>query len=207
MSLGDRLHDREPETRSGLTAARTCARETLESVGKEVVGEAVPVVSHVQRDPVVGLQARLELHVSRPVPKRIVDEVPECLLEPQAVAGHAGPRGRARPDLAARFRSPPFEARLQGGEERRDLDLLGAKPELTAVRAREEEEVLRKLRQALCLLRGRPDRLPELGGRLAVPERELELRTKQGKRGAKLVGCICDEAPLALERRLQPGEQ
>src|SRR5439155_21871733 len=81
MRLGDRPHDREAETRAAAAPRLVRAGEPLERPAQERIRKSRPVVSdgHLDR-PVDG--RRLEPHLAVAVPERVVDEVPERLLEP-----------------------------------------------------------------------------------------------------------------------------
>src|SRR6476661_1659785 len=53
MRLRDQGDDREPEPAAARTSRLVCAAEALECAIEEAVGEAGPVVGHVQLDDVV----------------------------------------------------------------------------------------------------------------------------------------------------------
>jgi hypothetical protein len=85
VSLGDGVHDREPEARPASAPAPIRPREALERVTEELGRKAGALVRDVELDHPVRLQRR-QPHVTLAVPERIVDQVAERLLEPDAVA-------------------------------------------------------------------------------------------------------------------------
>src|SRR5262249_32602800 len=161
--------------------------EALERDRDELGREAAALVPHVHRDPRSALRDAIEPNRSGTVPERVVDEVPERLLEANPIAAHLDSRGSRRLDLPPCFGHAPFEAGDDRCEQRRDLDPLSAKLQLALVRARDQEEILGQLNESLCFLRRGADRVPELLGGLAVLQSELELGAEQGQRSPELV--------------------
>src|SRR5262249_30342462 len=85
MGFGDRLHDREAETRSLPAPAGVGAREALERLPEKAGRETFTLVAHVQLDAPVAA-CRGKVYRSPSVAERVVDQVRERLLEPQPVA-------------------------------------------------------------------------------------------------------------------------
>ena len=91
----DRPDDREPEPRAATSPRRVRAREAIERALEEAGREAGAAVADVELDRAVG-GGRGELDPTASVPKGVVDQVPERLLEAEAVAPEpqvAGLRG------------------------------------------------------------------------------------------------------------------
>jgi hypothetical protein len=81
VSFRDQAHDRETEAGTGTVAARVRQREALEGAAEEGRWEARSLVLDVELDGAVhGLSA--DDDAAAPVAERVVDEVPERLLEP-----------------------------------------------------------------------------------------------------------------------------
>ena len=139
------------------------------------------------------------------MPERVVDEVPERLLEAQLIAGEAADDRMHHPEpatgLGAATLEPPRDRRWRLNLERR---LVEGKPPLVA--RGEDEEILGEPHQAVGLLRRGVQRRLELLGRPRPPERELELRSEQRERGAELVTRIGDEPALATKPRIESRE-
>src|SRR5262249_44582564 len=71
---------------------------------------------------------------------------------------------------------------------------------------RDQQEILRELRQSVDLLRRPADGLAELVLGLTVAERQFELGPQERKRRPQLVSCVGDEVALALEGGFEPTE-
>ena len=74
------------------------------------------------------------------------------------------------------------------------------------IRARDQQQGLRELRESVDLLGRPPQRVSQLALALTVPQGKLELGAQQCERRAQLVARIRDEGALAQERRLEAGE-
>ena len=144
---------------------------------------------------------RGELDPTASVPKGVVDQVPERLLEPEAIGLHteavSGPPEHVR---------PPVEAADDAREELVDVDVLDAERDPASVAARDQEQVLGELREALRLARRRGHRGPQFGDRARLARGQLELGAEQRERRPQLVARVGDELPLTLEGRLEPVE-
>ena len=92
------------------------------------------------------------------------------------------------------------EAHGEAFEHVEHVHRLGVDPERAAVEAREQQQVLRELREPVHFAGGRAQRSLELVLPARPVERELDLRAQQRERCAQLVARVCDEASLVLER-------
>ena len=78
--------------------------------------------------------------------ERVVDEVAQCLLEPQPVAAHGQSGLRLARERPCRLVGPPLEARHDGVEQRPRVDALDPQRQPAAVVASDQEQVVRELR-------------------------------------------------------------
>src|SRR3954451_14682174 len=110
VGLGDGLHDREPEAGSLGGSGGVGAPEALERMRQELGREPAALVADVDLDsPVLG--SRPNAHRPLPMAQRVLDEVPECLLDAHAVALDCGLRGVVepqRPSVALRAVAQPL---------------------------------------------------------------------------------------------------
>ena len=169
--------------------------------GRNAAGKPAPSSATLRTTPAVVLSGH-EAHSPRAVPKRVVDEIAECLFQPQPVAGDRETGGRVDLDLAARGGEPPCDR----FEQLAGADRLPAQPKLSLVRTREDEQILGKPYEPVGLLGRRGERGVLLLGAARPAERELELRLQQRERSPELVACLGDEAALALEPGFEPCE-
>jgi hypothetical protein len=146
-----------------------------------------------------------ELDISLAVCERVVDEVSECLLDPERIDVEAQ-LARLGPKLASERASARGEARRDVREELVDIDFLAADRQRPLVGARDQEQVLGEPNETVRLLRRGAERVLELLSRAGAPERELELRLQQSERRAQLVARIRHEPPLVLDRGVEPRE-
>ena len=127
----------------------------------------------------------------------VVHQVAERLLEPCAV-GVDAQRGHG---FCVDAKAPGH-----GRKEVGHLDVLGAQGQLSVVRPRDHEQILGQPDQAVGLLPRRLKRGPELLGRAATPQRQVDLGPENRERGAQLVARVGHEGALPRERRLEPVE-
>ena len=208
MGLGDHPHDRQAEPGAGAFPAGLRAGEPLERVLEKGGRKAAPSSSTWSSHGPSTVAAR-RLHAARAVAERVVDEVPERLLEPEAVAvDAAAPVAALVGERASRSPRPAIgtgcatEARSSSASS---VSTLERQP--PALGAGDQQEVLGELGQAVDLLRSTsasPRGAPRASS--AVPQRELELRAEQRERRSQLVAGIGDEVALALEGVLEPLE-
>jgi hypothetical protein len=160
----------------------------------------------VQLDDAVDLPG-LQPHAAVAVTQRVVDEVPERLLEADPVAqdAHAG-AGRDRLHRPAGLLRAPLEAAGDGGEQLGSGQRLHPQRQPPAVGAGDQQQVVGEPGEPVDLLRGPADRLAELVLRLRVAQRQLELRAQQRERRTQLVARVGDEVALAAEGGLQAAE-
>ena len=85
-------------------------------------------------------------------------------------------------------------------------DALGSERELPLIRAGDQQQIPRELDEPVGLGAGLAQSFAQLRLALGVVEREVELGAKQRERRPQLVPGLGDEAALALERSLEPGE-
>ncbi len=133
--------------------------------------------------------------------------VAERLLEAQAVGGRArAPSARRRRSRARARSARRGEAlgRRPSSSSRRRERARGATGRPPCVGAGEHQQVLGELRQPVGLLGGGAQRRSSSSRRALAAERQLELGPQDRQRRAQLVARVGDEAPLALERRLEP---
>ena len=150
---------------------------------------------------------RLESHQARAVAERVVDEVPERLLEAESVAVESHARRVDDLDRSAfRRRRARRTAAQRVVEQLVGRDWLPSQRHPTAVELREDEQVVGEAPQAVDLLGCRAQRLLELLGRARATQGELELGLEQRQGRAELVARVGREAPLALEPVLEPVE-
>ena len=169
--------------------------------GRNAGGKACSLVRNADGDAVVVLPGR-QADRPRAVPKRVVDEIAQRLLQPQPVAGDDEARRRVDLDCPAGDR----ESSRDRVEQLTDLERLLPQPQLTFVRARQDEQVLREPHETLGLLGCRGERGVKLLGTAGPAERDLELGLQQRERRPELVARIGNEAALALEPGFEPCE-
>ena len=154
------------------------------------------------RDPehdAVAVALRAHPHGPLPVPERVVDEVAERLLEPQAVGVDDETvlgLDLQPPSLRRRDRREPRRDRV---EERACRDRLARQRQLAAAGRREHEQVVREPHEPVGVGRGRGERRAQLLGLARPPQRDLELGPEQRERRPQLVARVRDEAALALD--------
>ncbi len=122
---------------------------------------------------------------------------------PATATAPSASSSKSRPSSAAR--APKRSTTASNIAPTRDP--LGGEDQIALLRARDDEQVLGELNQAVDLGRRRRDRRPQLALVARVALGDLELGLVRGERGAQLVAGVVDEAALALERRLEPGER
>lgn len=164
VRAGDCLHDREPKTDPATSRTR-CVRSTeaLERVREELGREAVTLVADGEHEHAVR-GARLESYCSFAVAEGVVDEVSECLLQPQAVSGDDLLLRRGyieRPSRRARTRVVSARDRV---EQPAHVVPLDPQEKPAVIGAREHEEILSESNKPLDLLAGRVKRSFELLG-------------------------------------------
>src|SRR5205823_14857386 len=91
-------------------------------------------------------------------------------------------------------------------EQLLDGERLAAKGKPALIEARKQEEVFGEPAQTLGLLGRRVQRPFELFRRARMAKRQLELGPQEGERCPQLVARVVEEAPLVLERGLEPRE-
>src|SRR5205807_5440300 len=127
----------------------------------------------------------------------------ERLLEPQAIPAELDSGRRLAPQRAPGLLGAPLEAQRDRGEQLSGVERLDPERDPAALRAGDQQQIVREPRQPLDLLRRALQRLAQLGDRVAVAEGELELRPQERERRAQLVPGVRDELALALERVLE----
>ena len=172
--------------------------------GEEVRREAGALVAHAELER-ADLAARLEPDGARAVAERVVDEVAERLLEPQPVAGELEPPAR-RPRAGARPRPRARRTGARPSRAARAPRPLRVSRSSPSSDAREHEQVVGEQREPVGLLGRGARRGPQLVGATRPPQRQLELGLQQRERRPQLVARLGDEAALALEPGLEPGE-
>src|SRR5207244_43775 len=164
--------------------------------------ESAALVLDLELDPPVD-PGRPQRNAASAVAKRVVDEIAERLLEPQAVAANAQARRRLACQRSRGLVGSPLESGHDGREQLVGLEALHAKRKPPALVACDQEKVVGELRQPVHLFHRSPERLPELVCRLTVAQTELELGPEQGQRRAQLVARVRDEVALPLQAALQ----
>ena len=152
VGLGDRLTIASPRPAPPRPAGGVGSGEPLEGPVEEVVREAAAVVADVKLDGFAVHGGRFEPDLVAAVAKRVVDEVAERLLQPMPVAAHR--RALRRPRARRAFR-PPRRAIRRGWRRTRGarrVDGLEPERQATAIGARDQQQVLGELREAIHLL-------------------------------------------------------
>ena len=199
MRLGDLAHDREPESRPGEAARRTRAIEAVEDVGKILVGDSRPVVSHNQ--PSVP-DCDLDLAAGGAPLRRVVEQVPDRSLDGRRnaldhgrlqldVVDDLGPVATSSLDHIRDQEVEPYVLRLRG-------HLLGP-CELDELR-----DERRHLPELLDDVREQPGAI--LGRKHPVSCEDLDVRAHARERRSELVRCVGDELPLRPRRFLESPE-
>jgi hypothetical protein len=198
VRLGDRCCQGQAEAGAPARPRVIRAAETLEGMWQELGREALSLVHDVELDVPVAVD-RAQADVARTMPEGVVDEVAECLLEAEPVAGETHAVRRLSLDRAARLLGPRLERLLDGCQEVGCAELVVAERQAAVVGLREHEQILGEPDQPVRLRPRRPKRLLQLGPRSRLPEREIELGLHQRERSAKLVARIGDEASFPLD--------
>jgi hypothetical protein len=199
----DGAHDGEPKSEAAIVAARTphpLVAEPLERLEQPVDLRGRhhrPAVADPQHRPSPGRPGLDRRPAARHiVPDRVPDQVRHQALRQPGIA-----LGRRRPEPGV-----DRHVRDHGQGHLRQVEGLGAGDAPLAARQRQQRVDQRLLLPAepQHLVAGDAQRRR---ARPRVAQRHLQHRPLGGQRGAQLVGRVGDEAPLRLERRLQPREQ
>ncbi len=116
-------------------------------------------------------------------------------------------RGRSRPTRSMRGRRPPRasrEAARDGLEQLTGLNGLAAERQAPVVGSCKHEEVLGQADESVGLACAERRASSSSASVRGLPEGELELGLQERERRAELVARVGDEAPLSLDRALQP---
>src|SRR5215218_10811425 len=189
VGLGYHVDDREAEARPPACARGIGAAEALERLLKELRREALAAIDDVQLDATV-TPSRLQQDRSAAVAKRILDEIAERLLGPQAVGGDLERGVGVDRELPVRCSRPLLVALAHRREQRRGRNALAADWQLAGVAPREHEQVLGQPRQAFGLVGGRAHGVLKLRCRAWASERELELGAEGRERRPQLVARV-----------------
>ena len=127
MRVGDRLYECQPETGRAACTGVVCPPEALERVRKKGGRKARSLVRDAESDATVKLPGR-EPHRARAISQRIVDEVAQCLLEPQPVAGDGEAGRRVDLEATAGDREPARDRVQQLCGRRRPLAAAATRP-------------------------------------------------------------------------------
>ena len=146
MRLCDRRHDRKAQTRARACSTFVGTTEPFEGTFRETVGKTNAFIAHLEDDGVAFRPSR-DGDRAGAVPQRVVDEVSERLLDPQPV--DVGGRVAVHFDCAPGFGRPPLITGRDAGHELLCIHLLQTKRQCLFVRAREEQQIGRKLREAV----------------------------------------------------------
>jgi hypothetical protein len=122
VRLGDRPHDREPEPGSALGARSAAAREALECVRRERVGEARTFVADIDLGG-IRRPPRGEADLAASVPERVVDQIPEGLARSKWVDRQASVCGCIDPNLATLLTSAIDEPLARSLQQLAGFDL------------------------------------------------------------------------------------
>ena len=93
MGTGHRLHYRQAETAAPVAPARGGPAESLKSPAEEFLRKPVALVADVDLDHGADL-GQLEGYLSGAVAKRVVDDAPQRLIEPQPIDRYLGSPSR-----------------------------------------------------------------------------------------------------------------
>jgi hypothetical protein len=152
MRAGDRLHDCKPEADAAATRARDIRpAEALERVRKELGWEPFTLVADGEHEPAV-LGACLEPYRAFAVPKGVVDEVSERLLEALAISSNDLILRRRHLECAAGSPRTRVAPACNRSEQPADVVPFDAEEEPSIVGAGEHQEVLREPDETLYLL-------------------------------------------------------
>ena len=138
--------------------------------------------------------------------ERVVDEVPERLLDPRPVDPRHGRLVRVDHQRAPLELGPRTEAVANLLHDVHEVGRLRAQRQRPLLGAREDEQVVGDPRQPVRLLGRGADGVLELLRRARPAQRQLELGAKRGERSSELVARVGDEAALSLEPVLEPPE-
>ena len=206
MRLGDRAHDRQSQAGAAAAALLLTAAEALERPRKQLGREAATLVGDAQLD-VLARAPDGDGHRARAVAERVVDQVPERLLEPQRIG--LGEQRIVRPhgdQGAAELLRAPREAAAHALGDLDDVGRHAPEHEPAPVGGGDQQQRAREGDEPVGLLAGGADRRPQLLLALGVVERVVELGPHQRERGAQLVPRLRYEGPLALDRPLEAAE-
>ena len=186
-----RVDESQPESRSAAGAGLVAASEAVERVREKCGRKAVPLVGDAQLHPAVS-PLGLEPDRSTAMTLGVVDEVPERLFEPEAIADDRLTVRCCNVDLRS-------EASRHGLEEIVNRNRLSPKGKAPLVGPGEHQQVLGEPARAGRFPPLRPSRraASKLLRRARVAQRELELSAQQRQRRAQLVTRVGDEAPFA----------
>jgi hypothetical protein len=137
-----------------------------------------------------------ERHLTAAMPDGVVDEVDQRLLDAKGI--HVGDERLGVDPCAETTRHLLHEVG--------DVRLLRLQRNAPVIRAREQEEVFGKTRQARRAFGRGGERGAELVRRARTSQRKLEPRREQSERRAQLMARIGDEAPFAEHTTLDASE-
>ena len=181
MSARDRFDDREPEADTRAPrSSRIRATEALEGMRQKVQGEALPLVGHRNYES-VALEPRIDVDSAGAVAKRVFDEISHCLLEPHAICDENHTLGRRDLERTPGVSCSWVMAARHRIKQRAHVVALEAKEKPPFVGARDDEEILCELYEALDLLAGRAESRLELVRRTGTAQRELQFRPEGGQ--------------------------
>ena len=160
MGACDGCDDREAEPRPLAGTGRIASAEALEGAWQKLLGEAIPLIGHVQLDPALD-PTGCEPHVAAPVCKRVGDEVVERLTGSVRVGKRNRPgRSDVRQDPAPDGACTGARAAGRGIDQLGRVHRLAPDRETSLVGAGQHQQVVGEPREPLGLLTDRLERRP-----------------------------------------------
>ena len=209
VGLGDRAHDREPQTRSarGAVARRVGAVEAIEDALALLGGNARPVVFDEEPDP--SRRAGLDAHAHEPplggrVLDRVAHQVAQRLGEPVGVGSQRRRRDGTELEAAVGEQAHPVPQLAA----RRTVRSIGSirRNWVCSVLASSSRSSTRRLMRAISACTRRSTRRTSAPDGSLLRGEHLELAADHGQRRAQLVRGVGDERALARERVGEPVE-
>jgi len=116
----------------------------------------------------------------------VVDEIPESLLEPEAVRRHSAPSGRSNQQWTRLIGCASREALSDSVKQRGEVDRRTSHRQLALVGAG-RHKIVGELHDSVGLGHGRADRVLELLAAVRAAQRKLKLGLEDPERGTELV--------------------
>ncbi len=198
VRVGDRFDDREPEACTAAAFGGIGAGEALERAGQERVGEAGPLVGHVDLEVAVALD-REDADTALAVDERVVEQVVERLADLLGVGSDRDGVPRDHLDLAVAVGGAAADALTGLDHQPRQVGLLDLDRQRPLVGARHDEQFVGEADEAVGLGRGGLQRRLHLLDRALVGQRGLQLGAQRLQRCVELLLGLRGQCPLLHE--------